>query len=158
MTKTTKTEAVLWSIALPGFGQILNGHLVKGLVFIFLEILINVKSNFNLGIIESFQGNIQGAGQVMNLQWLLFYPCIYMFAVYDAYKFGQGPSRKLIFIPFAFGAYFVTLGLIFASKAVFFGVQPGPVFFPMLMLLPGFALGFLILKITVWFMNRRKSR
>ncbi len=31
MRKTTKLEAVLWSVALPGFGQLLNGQLIKGL-------------------------------------------------------------------------------------------------------------------------------
>jgi TM2 domain-containing membrane protein YozV len=37
MKKTTKLEAILWSVAFPGFGQLLNGHLIKGIMFIFLE-------------------------------------------------------------------------------------------------------------------------
>ncbi|MBU8878855.1 hypothetical protein BGM26_07630 [Bacillus sp. FJAT-29790] len=32
-------EALLWSIALPGFGQFLNGKPIKGIVFVFLEFL-----------------------------------------------------------------------------------------------------------------------
>jgi hypothetical protein len=35
-----RVEKLLWSIALPGFGQILNGDLLKGLLFIALEFLI----------------------------------------------------------------------------------------------------------------------
>jgi hypothetical protein len=51
-------EKLLWSIALPGFGQFLNGKLIKGVVFVFLEFLINVQSNFNKVIISSSHGEI----------------------------------------------------------------------------------------------------
>ncbi|MFB4321704.1 hypothetical protein RB298_05135, partial [Priestia sp. BR_2] len=61
MRKTTKLEAVLWSVALPGFGQLLNGQLIKGLTFIFLEFLINTKSSFNHAILYSFLGQINKA-------------------------------------------------------------------------------------------------
>jgi TM2 domain-containing membrane protein YozV len=54
-------EVLLWSIALPGFGQFLNGKLIKGIVFVFLEFLINVNANFNVVIISSFQGEIEKA-------------------------------------------------------------------------------------------------
>ena len=50
MKKTTKLEAILWSVAFPGFGQLLNGHLIKGIMFIFLEFTINV----NRGVAEFF--------------------------------------------------------------------------------------------------------
>ena len=39
---TEKLEAILWSIALPGFAQLLNKKFVKGIFFIFLEFLVNV--------------------------------------------------------------------------------------------------------------------
>ncbi len=35
-------EKLFWSIALPGFGQLLNGKYLKGGLFIFLEFLINI--------------------------------------------------------------------------------------------------------------------
>lgn len=40
-------EKLLWSIAFPGFGQLLNGKYVKGIIFISLEFIINVQSKFN---------------------------------------------------------------------------------------------------------------
>jgi TM2 domain-containing membrane protein YozV len=52
-------EALLWSIAFPGFGQFLYGKPIKGIVFVFLEFQINVQSNFNTIIISSFQGDIK---------------------------------------------------------------------------------------------------
>ena len=54
-----KVEKLLWSIALPGFGQILNGKYLKGVLLIALEILVNVQANFNLAIIYSFHGEIK---------------------------------------------------------------------------------------------------
>jgi hypothetical protein len=81
MEKHHRIEVLLWSIALPGFGLIiLNGKFLKGLLLIGLEILINVQSNLNEVIISSFHGHITEAIFNTNYQWLLFYPCIYMFA------------------------------------------------------------------------------
>jgi hypothetical protein len=60
MAKSNRIEVLLWSIALPGFGQILNGKFLKGLLFIGLEFLINVQSNFNTAIKSSFHGDITG--------------------------------------------------------------------------------------------------
>ena len=51
-------EKLLWSIALPGFGQYLNGKYFKGTVLLILEFLINIQSNFNQVILISFHGEI----------------------------------------------------------------------------------------------------
>jgi hypothetical protein len=144
MRKTNKIEAVFWSIALPGFGQILNGQLIKGILFIFLEFLINVMSSFNKAIMLSFLGQISEAVQIIDYQWLMFYPCVYMFAMYDAYKHAGDNNAPFSFLPFAFGAYFVTVGLMYSTKLTIFGVFFGPIFLPMLFLIPGLFVGFLI--------------
>ncbi|MBD1383282.1 hypothetical protein [Metabacillus arenae] len=142
--KTTKLEALFWSIALPGFGQYLNGHLFKGTVFIFLEILINCFSHFNQVIMYSFLGEIEKATVVAEYQWLMFYPCVYMFAMYDAYKHASGDTPALSFLPFAFGAYFVTVGLMYSPVFNLNGHYLGPVWLPMISLVPGLIAGFLI--------------
>ncbi|MBO1511226.1 hypothetical protein [Metabacillus bambusae] len=143
MKKTQKLEAVLWSIALPGFGQLLNGQLLKGIIFILLEFMINVMSSFNQAIMFSFLGKITEAGRAIDYQWLMFYPCVYMYAMYDAYKFAEGENPQLSFLPFAFGAYFVTIGLMY-SPNLFFGISFGPIWLPMLSLIPGLVIGFII--------------
>jgi hypothetical protein len=79
-----KIEKLLWSIALPGFGQLLNHKYIKGILLITLEFLVNVLSNFNKAIILSFQGDILSAIKITNYQWLMFYPCLYFFAMWDA--------------------------------------------------------------------------
>jgi hypothetical protein len=81
MRKTSKLEAMLWSVAFPGFGQLLNGHLIKGILFIILEFTINVNSSFNKAIMFSFLGKIKEAAEVVDHQWLMFYPCVYLFAM-----------------------------------------------------------------------------
>lgn len=63
---------VVWSIALPGFGQLLNGKLYKGLLLIFLEFLISIQSNFNKIILLSFHGQVEEAIQQADYQWLMF--------------------------------------------------------------------------------------
>jgi len=146
MKKTTKLEAILWSVAFPGFGQLLNGHLIKGIMFIVLEFTINVNSSFNKAIMFSFLGKITEAARVVNHQWLMFYPCVYMFAMYDAYKFAEGENPRLSFVPFAFGAYFVTIGLMFSPNKIF-GIFFGPIWLPMMSLIPGLGIGFIIRQI-----------
>ena len=144
MKKLSKLEAVLWNIALPGFSQLLAGKYLKGVLFIALEFIINVNSHFNLCILYSFQGQMDRAFEAANLQWLMFYPCVYMFAMWDAYRYAMPPDEKLSYLPFVFSAYFVTVGTMFGGKATIFGIQPGIVFFPMLSLIPGLLIGFIL--------------
>ncbi|WP_246188326.1 hypothetical protein [Metabacillus lacus] len=147
----------MWSIALPGFAQILNGHLVKGFLFIALEFLINVFSRFNLAIMHSFLGELNEAYAVLNFQWLMFYPCVYTFAAYDAYKHAEGKVPPYSFLPFVFCAYFVTVGLMYSPKLKLFGIYPGPVFLPMLFLIPGLFTGFLIRYLILRFSSGREA-
>jgi hypothetical protein len=144
MKKLTKSEALLWSIALPGFGQLLIGQYFKGGLFVFLEFLINVCSHFNLAIMYSFLWEIDKAFKVIDYQWLMFYPCLYMFAMWDSYRHAMPEEEKLTFLPFVFGAYFITVGLMLSPKLTIFNIQFGPVFWPMLFLPIGLLIGYLI--------------
>lgn len=137
-------EKLFWSIALPGFGQLLNGKIIKGILLIFLEFLVNVQANFNEVILLSFQGENVAAIEQTNYQWLMFYPCLYFFAMWDAYKDAGGGQERYSFLPFVFSAYFVTVGLMYSSKLSLFGVILGPVWCPMLSVIPGLAIGFLL--------------
>lgn len=142
-------EALLWSIAFPGFGQFLNGKYVKGIVLLLLELLVNIMANFNLVIISSFHGDIHKAVSEANLQWLMFYPCIYFFAMWDAYKDAGGGKEPYSFLPFAITAYFVTLGIIFSAKIKLFGVLLGPLWLPMLGAIPGIVVGLALKKVII---------
>ncbi|MGG3914565.1 hypothetical protein [Rossellomorea vietnamensis] len=145
----TKLEGILWSIALPGFPQLLVGLWFKGTLFVLLEIIINIQSNFNLGIMYSFLGDTHKAAEILDYQWLMFYPCLYMFAMWDAYKIADGQKEKYSFLPFVMSAYMVTVGLMFSPKVYLFGKFIGPIFLPILFVLPGVLLGLLIRAILI---------
>jgi predicted transporter len=144
MKKMGRLEAVLWNIAFPGFSQLLSGQYIKGILFVFLEFLINSKSQFNLAIMYSFIGEMERAYSVLNYQWIMFYPCVYMFAIWDAYRFAMPEDEKLSFLPFVFSAYFVTVGIMYSTKMTIFKMNLGPIFLPILFLLPGLISGFLM--------------
>lgn len=141
---TDKLEAILWSIALPGFAQLLNRKILKGIVLIFLEFIVNVNSHFNMVILHSFQGNIKEAIEATNYQWLMFYPCLYMFAMWDAYKDAEGETPPYSYLPFVFGAFFVTIGLMYSPSLKLGQILFGPVFLPILSLIPGLLVGYFI--------------
>ncbi|MCM3114172.1 hypothetical protein M3610_02555 [Neobacillus sp. MER 74] len=144
MKKMSKLEAVFWNIAFPGFSQLLMGQYIKGILFVTLEVMINSNSHFNSAIMYSFLGEINNAEKVLNYQWLMFYPCVYLFSLWDGYRSAMPENEKYSFFPFVFGAYFVTVGLMVSPKVTIFQIHPGPVFLPMLFLIPGLLIGFLI--------------
>ncbi|CAN7529753.1 hypothetical protein [Rossellomorea sp. LjRoot5] len=135
-------ESILWSIALPGFPQLLNGRLVKGILFIGLEFVINVMANFNEIIRLSFIGNIEDAVSHTNYQWLMFYPCLYFFAMWDAFKDAGGGEKPYSYLPFVSSAFLVTVGIMYSAQAKISGILLGSVWFPMLCVIPGLIIGF----------------
>ncbi|PLS02815.1 hypothetical protein [Neobacillus cucumis] len=147
MKKMSKLEAVLWNIALPGFTQLLTGQYIKGVLFVVLEFIVNANSHFNRAIMHSFLGEINQAERVLDYQWLMFYPCLYMFSMWDAYRFAMPAEEKYSYLPFVFGAYFITVGLMVSPKVTIFQLHPGPVFLPMMFLIPGLFVGGIIQQI-----------
>ncbi len=144
MKKISKLEAVLWNIAFPGFSQLIMGQYLKGVLLVVLEFIMNINSRFNQAIMFSFLGEIEQAEAVVNYQWLMFYPCVYLFSLWDGYRSAMPPDEKYSFLPFVFGAYFVTVGLMVSPRVTIFEIHPGPVFLPMIFLLPGLTVGFVI--------------
>ncbi|CAN7455547.1 hypothetical protein [Rossellomorea sp. LjRoot5] len=145
----TKLEGILWSIALPGFPQLLVGLWFKGTLFVLLEIIINIQSNFNLGIMYSFLGETHKAAEIIDYQWLMFYPCLYMFAMWDAYKIADAQKKNYSFLPFVMSAYMVTVGLMYSPKVYLFGKFIGPIFLPILFVIPGVLMGLLVRAILI---------
>jgi TM2 domain-containing membrane protein YozV len=138
-------EKALWSVAIPGFGQFLNKKYFKGIVLIILEFLINVKANINTAIVLSFLGQTELAVETSNYQWLMFYPCVYLFSIWDAFRDGSKDEEKpLLFLPFAIAAYVETAGVIYSKVFRINGVLLGPIFLPMACIFIGLGIGFII--------------
>lgn len=87
--------AMLWSIALPGLGQIYNRDYVPAFLLLVLEFLININSNLNLSVLHSFHYDFQLAHEAVNYRWGLFYPSIYGFAIWQAYNHAKAHNHKI---------------------------------------------------------------
>jgi hypothetical protein len=135
-------ESIVWSIALPGFSQLLNGRFIKGILFVGLEFIINVMANFNEMIRLSFLGSIEDVVSHTNYQWLMFYPCLYFFSMWDAFKDAGGGKKPYSYLPFVSSALLVTVGIIYSAQTKIFGIVLGSVWFPMLCVIPGLIVGF----------------
>ncbi|QSO47182.1 hypothetical protein JZ786_22755 [Alicyclobacillus mengziensis] len=75
-----------WSFAFPGCGNLMQGRLVKGLVLICWELLVNNQSNVNLAIMYSLLGRFDMTKQVVNTRWLLLYVSLYVYAMWDSFR------------------------------------------------------------------------
>lgn len=158
MNLSKGTERIFWSIAFPGFGQILNKQIFKGIIFIFLEFLINVKARLNLGLGYSFLGNTESAVKFVDYQWIMFYPCIYMFAMWDAYKNAGGDNSSFEFLPFAVAAIFSTISVMISPVLRVFGFLLGPVWLPILGILFGTASGLVVRRLLINYLKRKTSQ
>jgi len=139
-----RAEALLWSIALPGLGQFLNRKYLKGVVIVGIGLLLNLQSNFSIAVLLSVRGNIGQAIAQTDYQWLLFYPCLYMFSIWDTYKDAGGGGSTYSFLPFVVSAYSTTVGLMYSPSLTIFGKLWGPVWLPVLGGSVGFCAGVLL--------------
>lgn len=137
-------EKLFWGIAFPGFAQFLNGKIFKGTVLILLEFVINVQANMNQAIISSFHGDIRTAIAISDYQWLLFYPCVYLFAIWDGYRDAGGGKEPYSFLPFVFSAYFGTIGVIYSPSFAVMDVLFGPIWLGILGMISGVGIGFIV--------------
>lgn len=151
--KKSKYEVLFWSIALPGFGQLLNHRYVKGFILIILEFIVNVMGNINKVIVFSFHGNIEEAIMEADYLWIMFYPCLYFFAIWDAYRDAGGGKKPYAFLPFVFAAYFVTVGIIYSTNFTIFGYLIGPMWLFIITTPIGLGVGATI----KWFILRSRS-
>ncbi|MBP3951219.1 hypothetical protein [Bacillus suaedae] len=149
MEKEKRMEVLFWCIAFPGFGQFLNKKYAKGFFFVILEFTVNVQARLNLAIIPSFYGNGEAANAVVNYQWIMFYPCLYLFSMYDAYRDAGGDKIRYAFVPFAISAYFGTVGVVYSSTFSIFNHILGVIWAPILFHISGYVVGMLVRKLIL---------
>lgn len=82
----TPWVALVWSLFMPGFGQLYNNNYFHAFFFISMEIFINNMGKINLSIYHSFNGDFLKALEILNFQWAMFYPCLYAFSAWDAFN------------------------------------------------------------------------
>src|SRR3954468_10828000 len=93
--------AGLFSILMPGFGQMYNKQFIKGFILLLIEHYDNVTAHINKAIFLDFNGYHQQALEVTNFQYLLFYPGFYVYTVWDAWYYAKtGANKTTSAIPF----------------------------------------------------------
>lgn len=88
--------AAVWSIVLPGFGQLYNKDYIIGFVLIGFEFLINLYSNLNLALVYSFTGDFAQAHSVIDYSWGMFYPSLYAFAIWQAFNAAKAHNARAL--------------------------------------------------------------
>ncbi|MFB3167371.1 hypothetical protein P5G62_009625 [Neobacillus sp. 179-C4.2 HS] len=84
--KKSPLVALLWSFALPGFGQFYNGQYILGFTLMIWEIIINLQSGLNLTVYHTFRFEPLEAHNVIDYSWGLFYPSVMGYSIWQAYN------------------------------------------------------------------------
>lgn len=77
--------AGVWSLFLPGLGQLYANRLVVGFLNLLWWVMSCYYSNFTNAVYFTAVGRFGEAAAVVDPEWLLFLPSLYCFAIYDAY-------------------------------------------------------------------------
>lgn len=85
LDKRNPLLAVLWSMIVPGLGQLYIHRVLIAYIGIGVTISVFYFSNILEAITLLLLGEVQQSTSVLNLEWFLFLPSIYGFAIYSAY-------------------------------------------------------------------------
>src|SRR5699024_1718518 len=123
------------------------------IILVGLEFLINIKGNINQIIILSFHGMVEEAINQADYLWLMFYPCIYFFAIWGAFIDLGGSDKPLAYLPLVFTTYLVTIAVIYSPVFTLFGNLIGPIWLPIIFTPIGLGVG----SVIRWFLLKKFS-
>ncbi|MYL33846.1 hypothetical protein GLW05_09570 [Pontibacillus yanchengensis] len=85
LDKRSPFFAALWSLFMPGLGQLYIHRIITAFVVIIWSVTFFYYSHLLEAISMLFLGDIAEATKVLEPEWLLMFPSVYGFAIYDAY-------------------------------------------------------------------------
>ncbi|MCO1603751.1 hypothetical protein [Desulfosporosinus nitroreducens] len=86
LDKRTPWNAAMWSALMPGLGQVLIHQIPAALFMIIWFIVIIQQSKFLPAFHYTLMGQFDYAKSIINPQWFLNLPSVYLSAIYDAYQ------------------------------------------------------------------------
>lgn len=86
LDKRTPWNAAIWSALMPGLGQVLIHRVPAALFIIIASIVIAQQAKLVPAIHYTFLGQFELAKSIINAQWFLNIPSLYLSAIYDAYE------------------------------------------------------------------------
>ena len=78
--------AALWSAVAPGLGHLYCDRRLKAFILTAWYLAVTLNANIVLNVFHLLQGDYETARQLIDYQWLLFWPSIYVFGIVDAYQ------------------------------------------------------------------------
>ena len=85
LDKAKPWVSVLWSAFMPGIGHLYIHRIMSAFYILGWWIIIIYLSRVHVGVYYLFFEQISQANQVICLEWFLFLPSVYFFAIYDSY-------------------------------------------------------------------------
>jgi hypothetical protein len=85
LDKRNPWNAVLWSLLMPGLGQLYIHRIFVTFFILIWWIALSYYSHLLQAIHYAFMGEGSKAISIIDKQWLMFIPSLYGFAIYDAY-------------------------------------------------------------------------
>lgn len=83
--KTIPWLAAIWSVLVPGLGHLYLHKIITGFFIFGYTVAILYFGHIPMGIKYTMVGEFEKAKEVMDQQWLLYLPSIYLFIIYDAF-------------------------------------------------------------------------
>jgi hypothetical protein len=85
LDKRSPAMSVIWSLFMPGLGQLHIHRLVSAFFSLVWTIIFLYFSHTLEAVHLLFFGEIQKSTEVLDIQWLLYMPSMWGFAIYDSY-------------------------------------------------------------------------
>jgi TM2 domain-containing membrane protein YozV len=85
LDKRKPSLSVIWSFLVPGLGQLYIHRIITAFFIVVWVVVFAYYSHGLEAISLLFLGKVKESTSVINSEWLLFFPSIYGFAIYDAY-------------------------------------------------------------------------
>lgn len=85
LDKRNPWVSVIWSLLVPGTGQLYIHRLITAFFLVSWWIVICYNSKFLPAMHYTLLGNFDKAKDILNIQWFLNIPSVYFFGMYDAY-------------------------------------------------------------------------
>ncbi|MBY7145021.1 hypothetical protein KFZ56_18550 [Virgibacillus sp. NKC19-3] len=87
LDKRNPVMAVIWSLFVPGLGQLYNHRIITAFFMIIWGIVFFYLSHYLDAVVLLIMGEVRQATTVLQPEWLLMLPSIFGFAVYDSYVY-----------------------------------------------------------------------
>ncbi|WP_186579445.1 hypothetical protein [Aquibacillus kalidii] len=85
LDKRNPVLSFVWSLFMPGLGQLYIHRILTAAFVLIWAVVFFYQSHALEAVTFLFWGNIEKSTEVLNPEWLLFFPSLYGFAVYDSF-------------------------------------------------------------------------